>query len=280
MNITTTTEGVAGPDGGGELPRVRRSSLAITLGVWRALVLREAETRLFASRTSWLWVFAEPVFHVGYLMFLYSSISVHKVGQMDTIIWLVIGLQCFFLFRDVGNSVSSAPSSNRALFAYRQVKPVDTIISRALLEGFVWIVVLLALIVTSELLGHEFEPEEPLQLLFAFVGLWLTGVGFGMVIAGLAAIADEVRLLIKLAMRPLYFTSGVVFPLSSLPPDWREVLMLNPVANAIEAARHAVSRFYNQAPETDLTYVFEAGGAIFALGLVLVVLLSDKIAEQ
>ena len=280
MSAIGTGEGASGPIGGSALPKRERSSLSITLGVWRALILREAETRLFASRTSWIWVFAEPVVHVGYLMFLYSSISVHKVGQMDTIIWLVIGLQCFFLFRDVGNSVSNAPSANRALFAYRQVKPIDTIISRALLEGFVWIVVLIALIITSELLGHEFAPEEPLQLILAFLGLWLTGIGVGMVIASLAALADEVRLLIRLIMRPLYFVSGVVFPLSSLPPDWRAVLMLNPVANAIEAARHAVSRFYNQAPETDLVYVFEVGGAVFALGLAAIILTSDKIAEQ
>ena len=114
---------------------VPRSHLAVTLGVWRALILREAEAKLFASRVSWIWVLLEPVLHVGYLIVLYSMIRVRKVGDLDTAMWLMVGLQAYFMFRKTADRVTSAATDNSALYAYRQVKPIDTLIARSFLEG-------------------------------------------------------------------------------------------------------------------------------------------------
>lgn len=256
------------------------SSLTITLRVWRALILRESESRLFASRVSWLWVFLEPVFHVGYLMFLFTSIEVKKVGQLDTAIWLMVGLQGYFIFRKTGDGVAGAPSSNRGLFAYRQVKTADTLIARALLEGFMWAVSTLCMIVVVNVWGHPFVPDDPLALIGAYFGLWLNGIGFGMIVSTITALVKEGKLLLKVVMRPMYMISGVIFPLSTLPVEWREVLMWNPVANAIETARHALSRHYYPVPETDSTYVFTSALVLLAFGLALQARFEDRVAEQ
>src|ERR1044072_1127168 len=105
-----------------------RNSLGIALSVWKALLLREALSRLFSSRAAWFWLIAEPVLHMAMLGFLYTAVRQHTVGGIDATIWLVLGVQGFFLFKRTATQMSGAIDSNRALFSYRQVKPTDTVL--------------------------------------------------------------------------------------------------------------------------------------------------------
>ncbi|WP_225205327.1 ABC transporter permease [Novosphingobium huizhouense] len=257
-----------------------RSQLQVTLGVWRALILREAEAKLFASRVSWIWVLVEPVFHVLYLMVLYSVIRVHKVGELDTAIWVMVGLQAYFIFRKTADGVANVANDNSALFAYRQVKPIDTLIARALLEATMSVVTWLLLIALVEVWGHPFQPDYPLEMLGALAGMWLFGFGFGMIVSALTSLVRELKLLLQIVLRPLYLVSGVIFPISSLSQPIRQVLMLNPIAHGVEMARSAISRSYDAVPETDPTYLFAWAGVTVFLGLALQIRFAFRIAER
>lgn len=259
---------------------VPRSHLAVTLGVWRALILREAEAKLFASRVSWIWVLLEPVLHVAYLIVLYSMIRVRKVGDLDTAMWLMVGLQAYFMFRKTADRVTSAATDNSALYAYRQVKPIDTLIARSFLEGAMNLLATAVLAALLLLMGHVFYPEFPLGLMQALFGMWMLGLGLGMTISAVAALVREIKLLLNVVMRPLYLLSGVMFPISSLSKPWREVLMLNPAAHGVEMARMALSRGYHGVPETDPAYLFTVAGVLLFAGLVLQLRFAMKITEQ
>lgn len=257
-----------------------RSHLAVTLGVWRALILREAEAKLFASRVSWIWVLVEPVLHVAYLMVLYSVIRVHKVGDLDTAIWIMVGLQSYFIFRKTADGVANTVSGNSALFAYRQVKPVDTLISRALLEGVMNVIASMLLIALITIWGYVFQPDDLLFMLLAFFEMWLLGLGFGMIVSASTALVPEVRLLLQVLLRPLYLISGVIFPISTLSKPIREMLMLNPVAHGVEMARQGISHAYRAVPETNPFYLFICSCLLFLTGLALQLRFSFRIAER
>jgi capsular polysaccharide transport system permease protein len=246
-----------------------RSAIAITLSVWRALMLREAVSRLFASRISWIWVFLEPVVHISYLLYLYTEVRVRKVGELDTAIWLAVGLLGYFLFRRTADEVTKAAGDNAALFAYRQVKPIDTLLARGFLEGFMLLVVSILISVVLSLEGHLMSIEDPLALLAVFFGMWIIGVGLGLCLSALYAGAREARAAVKMIMRPLYLISGVMFPLNSLPANIREILMLNPLANGVELARSAIASNYNAIPETSAAYFTGFAVVILFLGLAL-----------
>ena len=101
-----------------------RSSFSITLAVWKALFLREALGRLFSGRASWFWLLGEPVFHVAYLVFIFTGIRVTSVGGIDATIWIMVGMLAYFMFQRTATQVMNAISANQALFAYRQVKQI------------------------------------------------------------------------------------------------------------------------------------------------------------
>lgn len=233
-----------------------RSPLTITRHVWKALFLREATVRLFGTRAAWAWLLVEPITHVAFITFLFAVIRQRHVGGIDIIPWLVIGLVAFFTFRRTASQMSVAIDANRALFTYRQVIPFDTVLIRGVLEGLIMLSTLAVMAFGLWLYGMEILPDDPLKFMTALWGLWLLGVALGLLIAVVGELAAEVHKVMNIIMLPLYFLSGVIFPLTIVPPQYRQYLMLNPIPNGLESARSAFASFYHAPPETDLGYLY------------------------
>lgn len=249
--------------------RPTRSPTAVTIAVWRALFLREALTRVSAGRIAWFWLLVEPVFHVTYLMVLYSVIRVQAIGGIDIALWIMVGLLAFFMFRRTGTQSMNAVGASGAMFAYRQVKPVDTVLVRAALEGVLTCLVGTVLLFGGALFGVDVLPSNPLEVLIAFSAMWLVGLGLGLIVSVIVELVPEVGQVIRLAMMPLYLISGVIFPLSQVPQPYISWLLLNPVAHGVEAVRLGFASHYHAVPGLSLSYAFGFALVSIFLGLAL-----------
>ncbi|MDR1647021.1 MAG: ABC transporter permease, partial [Zoogloeaceae bacterium] len=241
----------------------------ITFSVWRAIFLREALSRLFGERAAWFWLLIEPIMHIAFLVWIWTVVRVRSMGGIDVAIWLMVGLLSFFLFRRTGLQVMHAVDSNRPLFAYRQVKPFDTALVRGVLEAFLMALISAAILLAATLLGHAAIPEDPLLVLWAACGLWLLGMGYGLVASVLMMLVPELKHILNILMLPMYLISGVIWPLAAMPPYWRNLLMLNPIAHGIEAVRLGFVPYYHAAPETSLFYLHAFAVAFIFFGLLL-----------
>lgn len=76
------------------------------------------------------------------------------IGGIETVTWVVAGMLAFFMFRRSGQQGVQGISANRALFAYRQVRPVDTVIVRALMEGLLMLLISLCVLAGAGLIGY------------------------------------------------------------------------------------------------------------------------------
>lgn len=246
-----------------------RSPLIVTLAVWKALFLREALTRLFHGRAAWFWLIAEPVLHVTYLMVIYSVVRVRSVGGIDTVVWIMVGMLAFFMFRRTDIQIMNALGANSALFTYRQVKPVDSALVRGCLEGLLMICVASVLFGGAAIFGHSTIPADPLAVFAAFFGLWLLGVGFGLITSVLIDLVPELGRVLKMVMMPLYPLSGVMMPIAAVPLPYRDWLMLNPVAHGLEAARLGFTPYYHAVPGLSLAYLYGFALCSIFLGLAL-----------
>jgi capsular polysaccharide transport system permease protein len=257
-----------------------RSPLLITWEVWWALFLREAVQRLFAKRAAWLWLLLEPISHIVLLMFVFGAVRVRVIGGIDTLIWLMVGLLTFLLFRRSGTQGLNAIEANRALFSYRQVKPVDTVLSRAVLEFLLMALVATVLFAGVALWGLDVVPADPVGVAVAVFGVWLLGVGFGLMGSVAKGLVPEAGNLIGLSMMPLYLLSGVIFPPAAVPQPYREWLLYNPILHGVESARLAFAPYYQVAPETSLPYVYGFALVMIWFGLALQVRYAVRLASQ
>ncbi|MCG3169683.1 MAG: Polysialic acid transport protein KpsM [Pseudomonadales bacterium] len=257
-----------------------RSPLTITLAVWKALLLREALSRLFGRRAAWFWLLLEPVFHVAYLMVIFAVIRVRHVGGIATPLWLMVGLLAYFMFQRASRQAMNAVGSNQALFVYRQVLPVDTVLVRAGLEGAVMVVVTMLMLAGGALFGLRVVPADPLLVLGALAGMWLLGLGLGLCSSVVAELSPEGGRLLLMLMRPLYMLSGVVFPIAMVPQPYRDWLALNPLVHGLDAVRLGFAPYYHEIPGLDLGYLYEWAMVLVLLGLMLQVALARRMVMQ
>ncbi len=257
-----------------------RTPFELTLSVWKALFLREAVQRLFGARAAWLWLFLEPMVHIAFLLFLFATVRMRVVGGIDTPLWLMSGLLAFFMFKRCASQAMNAVGANRALFAYRQVKPVDTVLSRAALEGFLMLLITLAFFSVAALWGIDVVPAEPLAVLEAFGVLWLLGLGLGLMTSVAKELVPELGKVIGLLMTPLYFTSGIIFPLNMVPSPYIDWLLYNPLIHAIETARLGFAPHYQAVDGTNLGYAYAVALGMIFLGLALHLRHGERMAAQ
>jgi len=246
-----------------------RSQLSITLAVWHAIFLREALDRLFRERGAWFWLLIEPITHIGFLALMWGVIRKTDMGGMDVVVWLMVGMLAFFLFRRTAIQVMYAVDCNRPLFVYRQVKPFDTAVVRGGLEAFIMALVSAIIIVIVNLLGRDAIPSDPLLVMGAVLGLWLFGMGYGLIASVLMELVPELEHILKILMMPLYLISGSIWPLASIPSPYREYLMINPIAHGVEAVRLGYVSHYHAVPGLSLGYLYACSAASIFLGLLL-----------
>ena len=246
-----------------------RSPWQVTLSVWNALFLREAVNRLSKERTAWVWLLLEPVGHIAFVMFLFATVRLRVISGINTEVWVMTGLLAYFMFGRPAQQAWNAVRTNWALFTYRQVKPVDTVFVRAGLEGFLMIVVATILLFGAGLYGLEVVPADPLSVLVAVFGLWLVALGYGLITSVASELVPELGRSIRLATRPLYFFSGVIFPLQIVPQPYRDWLMYNPVLHGLEATRSGFSPLYRTLPDTSVAYMYGFALVAIFLGLAL-----------
>lgn len=257
-----------------------RSSVSVTYSTWKALLLRETVNRLAAGRAAWVWILLEPLVGVLFMAFMFTAVRVHSVGGIDTTIWLMIGMLAFFTFRRTGNQCMNAIGANRALFTYRQVKPVDTVLVRAGTEGFLMFLVIVILFAGLGLVGHQIIPADPLALIAAVAGLWLSGLGFGLVTSVAVVLIPELGRIIGFAMMPLYLMSGVMLQITVVPEPYRSWLAFNPLLHGVEASRLAFAPYYHTIPGLSLSYLYVFALVLIFLGLALHVRFANRMMMQ
>jgi capsular polysaccharide transport system permease protein len=215
------------------------SVLRIQARVVFALLMREIRTRYGRRKLGYLWAFFEPALHASVLYTLWSVRGREAIDSMPLLVFLVTGLVPFFLFRYSYSQVSSSVQGNKALLAHRQVTPFDVMLSRALLEFLTRVAILTVFLAGLSLYGYEITLREPLTLLFTLVLLSVGGVGLGLVTQAAATVFTSINSIMQAVMRLLYFTSGVIFPLSILPRSLQEYALYNPLAHLMQFCRSA-----------------------------------------
>ena len=141
---------------GAQVPRERSIDINIfrsAAAVWKALFLREAMVRMFGSRMAWVWLVAEPLANVLWLVLIFTAVRIQHIGGIETALWIASGMLVFMTFRRTVSQVQNAVDANAALFAYRQVRPADVALVRAAVEGVCMLVISAAVFVVGAFVG-------------------------------------------------------------------------------------------------------------------------------
>ncbi|MCP3921774.1 MAG: ABC transporter permease [Desulfobacterales bacterium] len=254
----------------------KRSSWEIQKAVVTSLFLRELKTRFGKQKFGYFWAIVEPaaIIVVFWVMFGFSMRK--STTGIDFPMFLMTGMVPFQLFSKIVNRSMVSFQANRGLFNYRQVKPIDTIIARVLVECLVYFIVFNIFILIGFLLGFNARVDNILGLLFIMIELIFFSSGFGLICAAIGHFSETFIKVIGLIMRPLFFCSGIYFTVEIVPEQFRSLLLINPLLHFLEKIRSVYfESFYS--PYASDTYILLWTVSLTIISLWLYTKLQNKI---
>jgi len=261
--------------------RRSRTPWQVTRSVWYAMFMREAISRTMADRMGWFWMIFEPAAFIAIMVAIRSFIrGGNLIVNAEFIPWMIAGMMGFFLVREGMLLGMGAINANSALFAYRQVRPVDPVLVRNFLEGMLRTFVFLLFIAGGLMLGLEMNPDNAIRAMGAWLSLWSLGLGLGLCTSVAATMVPEVGRVIRMASLPLLIISGVIFPLNQLPHWLLEYLMLNPIPHGLETLRLGFFEKYQVINGTSMQYFWMFTLSITALGLLLHLRFAERLKAK
>lgn len=207
------------------------------LQVVYALLLRETKTRFGAHQLGYLWALLQPALWIGMFAAAYEVFGRGAPPGTSSIAFLTCGIVPFSLFRETTSRGMSAIDANKGLLFYPQVRPLDLIVARTVLEGATHVVVF-ALFMGGLALYEGLPRVNSLLETLGGLGLALgLGTSLGLVMCGLGVYTSSAERLYPVLYRTLFWTSALFHPVESLPKTARDILLLNPMTHAIELVR-------------------------------------------
>lgn len=221
----------------------KRSTLTIWGDVIFAIFLREIKSK-FNDKLGVSWSVISPVAFIMILSLMRGKMDGGETHGVPTFFFMVYGMVLVQMFLSTVSAVSSSITRNKALFAFRQVQPISSVIAIAGFELLSKTFVLLIIFIIAYFLHMDVHLSDPLLALSNLIQVWLIATSLGLIFALGHSFVPEVEKLRSLAMRPMFFISGTFFSLQDIPKRHWHWLDWNPVLHAVELTRFSAYSSY------------------------------------
>lgn len=244
-----------------------RSHFQIQRDVIYALLLRELSSMFGKSRGGFIWVLIEPAAHILVPVIIFGFIRQKMIPGIEYPVFLVYGFLPFLFFKSICLQIVDGVNSAQRLLSYRQVQLVDVFIAKLLAFAATQATVFIVVLTGLAMLGFAVLPARPIELAGVVVLSIALAFGLGLMFAAIASHIPDTRAVIKVLFMPLYFVSGILFPVTRFPDEWVRYMSVNPVLHLAELSRAAALDGFQPMKYTSITYPVALALGSTAVGL-------------
>ncbi len=216
----------------------KRGLLQLWGDVIFAIFVREIKSKS-KDKLGVAWSVVSPVTFIFALSYVRGRIDGGDTHGIPTFFFMVFGMVLVQFFLGLVESVSGAIKKNKPLYAFRQVQPISSIIAVAGFELLVKFFVIFVIAIVAYFLQFEAQISDLLEVILILLRVWLIALSVGVLFALGACYVPEIDRLRSLAMRPMFFLSGIFFSLQDIPREYWPFLTWNPLLHAVELSRFA-----------------------------------------
>jgi capsular polysaccharide transport system permease protein len=246
-----------------------RSHFQIQGDVIYAILLRELSSRFGKSRGGFIWVLVEPVAHLLVPVVTFGFIRQRMLPGIEYPVFLVYGFLPFLLFKSICLQIVNGVTAAQGLLSYRQVMLMDVFIAKAMAYAVIQAIVFTVVLGGLGMLGYEVLPARPIELAGVLSLTILLAFGLGIVLAALASVIPDSRAIIQVLFMPLYFISGILFPVAKFPDSWVRWLSINPLLHLVELTRDTGLDGFETMKYTNIAYPIALALVTTLIGLML-----------
>jgi capsular polysaccharide transport system permease protein len=243
--------------------------MQIQRDVLYALLLRELSSRFGKSRGGFIWVLVEPIAHLLVPVLIFGFLRNMGAPGVEYPVFLVYGFLAFLLFKAICLQIVDGVNSAQGLLSYRQVMLMDVFVSKAMAHLVIQSVVFVTVLTGLGMLGFDVLPGRPIELAGILALTAVLAFGLGVVFAAISSLVPDARSVIKIMFMPLYFASGILFPVTRFPDEWVHWMSVNPVLHLVELSRTMAVDGYQPMKYTSLAYPVALALSATLIGLML-----------
>ncbi len=210
-----------------------------------ALILREMETSYGRSPGGYLWAVLEPVAGIALLSLVFGLIiHVPSLGT-NFALFYATGLLPFLMYVHISNHIATSIRFSQALLAYPAVAFADALIARFLLHGLTQVLVM-GLLLFGIIFVFDLNPILDWSAILVAIGLTLLlAFAVGTVNCYLFTAFPAWERLWAIVNRPLFLISGIIFVPEDVPAQYRDLVMINPLAHITTIMRKGFYATYD-----------------------------------
>jgi ABC-type polysaccharide/polyol phosphate export permease len=212
-------------------------SLRIQLRVIGALLMREIVTRYGRENLGFLWLFVEPMLFTLGVTGLWAGTGMRHSTSVPIVAFAVTGYSSVLLWRNCATRCSMAIPPNMPLLFHRNVRVLDLLLTRILLEVAGATMSFLVLSIVWISLGWMEPPSDVLRVLVAWVLLAWFGASLALIIGGGTAHSEIVERIWHPAAYLLFPLSGAAFMVDWVPNRFQETVLWIPMVHGVEMLR-------------------------------------------
>lgn len=225
-----------------------------------------------------LWYLIQPLLTTLVFTIVFGNIASLPTDDLPPFLFYLSGTVIWAYFADCLNKTSQTFISNASLFGKvyfpRLAVPVSILISN-LITFSIQFSLFLAFLAYFALRGSSVQPNlwvliTPLLLLM-MAGF---GLGFGIIVSALTTRYRDLRFLVSFGVQLWMYATPVIYPLSSIPEQYRLYIQLNPLTPIVESFRFA---FLGAGELHPLHLLYSLG--VMLLALLLGVLLFNRVEQ-
>lgn len=233
-----------------------------------ALMVRELTTRFGRENIGFLWIMAEPLLFaslVGTLWYFMKGPTEHGIS---VVAFCVSGYIPLVLFRHSVSRAVGLFKANMSLMYHRQIKIIDFILVRFIIEFIGHLMAYLFIAVPLWMLGIF---PTPYHLGFFLLG-WLYYSFFTLsvsfILAPLSEMSEVLEKFIPVTTYIMIPFSGAFYMVSWMVPQARGVLLYSPPVHGMEMMRFGIFG-HHMTPYFDYFYPLAVSAVFLAVGLAL-----------
>ncbi len=212
-------------------------SLAIQRRVIGALLMREVITRFGRDNLGVLWLVGEPMLFTMGVAGLWAAAGMNHGAGIPIVAFAITGYSSVLVWRNTVNRCSMAIQANLNLLYHRNVRTIDVIFTRIVLEvagASGSFILLSAFFMAIEWLS---TPVDLLQVLLGWLMLVWFGASLALTMGALTSYSHLVERLWHPAAYLLFPLSGAPFMVEWLPPAFQKTVLLLPMVHGVEMVR-------------------------------------------
>ena len=188
------------------------------------------------------WFFLQPLLTTIMFTFVFGKLGGFKTDGLPQPLFYMAGVTTWNYFADCLTKTSTVFKDNANLFGKvyfpRLIIPFSIVMSNLVKFGVQMILFILMILYYVIFTDFNFHPNAFI-LLFPIIIVMMAflGLGLGMIISAMTTKYRDLSYLVTFGVQLLMYATTVVYPLSSVNKDVRNIIEFNPMTSIIETFR-------------------------------------------